>query len=815
MRKLYSLVTEYPKLVLIVTVAMVVFFASQLSLLRWETDARVYMPKGHPAIKYDERVEHLFGVKDAVVIAIVNDRKSIYNPDTLARVARITEKVAALPGVVALRTIDVASLSTETVFVGTDDAMGALRLMPKVPQNEAEIAALKQSVRDHADLLVGNLVSADGTATMIRAKLKEGAVNRYQTYWQIKGILAAENGGEGAWSQGGWGSGNWKQGGNGGGWWKPDANKQNAAEAGGSFVTAKDNGDVFYLAGRPVIEVTSGLHAMEDMKRMIPLLLLVMAFALFLIFRTGRGVLIPMLVMIGAVVSTLGLMAFLDVPLYTISTMLPVILVAVGIGDSVHLLSEYYNKVFEDPHRKPNEIVAGVLNGLGAPLVMTSATTAIGFLTFLFADMPPFKVFGLFTVVGIFFSWFFTVTFAAALLSLMRPKVSGYLVKRRSMRIHAEQDILTRGLVAMGQTLMAKPRLSLAIIGVVTLIVGVGAARLQVNSSWLSDFRKDSEVFQSTQLLNKRFDGTIFLNVIVEADHKDAFKDPVLLSKMEALQNYAESLPDVGGSLSVVDFLKSMNKSLHAEDETFNVLPKSAAEISEALYLFSVSGQPELLDEVVDFGYQRANISIIVKTDETARLKTVIDKLRDFIDSNLAGKGVDVNFAGSANNSYIWADLLIDSQGKSIVFSKLGILILATILFGSFFFGLMTVVPVTITTILVAGAAGWMGVPLDVSTALAAGVAIGVGVDYAVHYIFRYRQERQNADHHDAVLKTLRTVGRTIVFNAVVVTAGFSVLLTSAFPPHIKLGIFVVVYMVLSCVVALTVLPLFSGRTRG
>lgn len=810
MRKLYGIVTQYPKLILAITVAMIVFLAMQLSSLRWETDARVYMPKGHPAIKYDERVEHLFGVKDAVVIVIENSNKSIYNAETLACVARITEKVAALPGVVALRTIDVASLATATVFVGTDDAMGAQRLMPYAPQTEADIAALKQGVQQHADLLVGNLVSTDGNATMIRAKLKEGAVNRYQTYWQIKGILAAENGGEGGW-QGGWQQrGNWGAAGD----WKTAGDKPADAAAKPAFVTAKDNGDVFYLAGRPVIEVTSGLHAMEDMKRMIPLLLVLMAFALFLVFRTGRGVAIPMLVMAGAVICTLGLMAYLDVPLYTISTMLPVILVAVGIGDSVHLLSEYYNKVLDNPHRKAGEIVAEALTELGSPLVMTSATTAIGFLTFLFADMPPFKMFGLFTVVGIVFSWLLTVTFAAALLTVMPPKVSGYLSKRRSMRVHAEQDVLTRWLVAMGRALMSKPQRSLMLIGIVTLVVGAGISRLQVNSSWMSDFKQGSEVAQSTQLLNQRFDGTIFLNVIIEADRRDAFKDPVLLAKMEALQNYAEGLPDVGDSLSVVDFLKSMNKSLHAEDDAFNVLPKSGAEIAEALYLFSVSGQPELLDEVVDFGYQRANINISIKSDETARLKAVIEKLREFIDANFAGSGVEVNFAGSANNSYIWADLLIDSQGTSIIFSKVGIFVLAALLFGSLYFGVMTVVPVTITTILVAGAAGWLRIPLDVSTALAAGVAIGVGVDYAVHYLFRYRRERQGMDHQGAALNTLRSIGRTIVFNAIVVTAGFAVLFMSEFPPHVKLGVFVVVYMILSCVVALMVLPLFVKRTQ-
>ena len=194
----------------------------QLPNLRWETDARVYLPKGHPAIKYDEKVDEVFGVKDSVIIGIVNDKEGIFNPVTLARIARITEKVAALPGVIANRPIDVASLSTATIFVGTESSIGSVPLMPQVPTDAAEITRLKDTVYANSDLFVGNLVSQDGKAAMIRARLKEGQSNRYMTYWQIKGIIAAEYGGGGPGSglwQGGWpgnggGQQNWNQAGN-------------------------------------------------------------------------------------------------------------------------------------------------------------------------------------------------------------------------------------------------------------------------------------------------------------------------------------------------------------------------------------------------------------------------------------------------------------------------------------------------------------------------------------------------------------------------------------------------------------------------
>ncbi|HGX93417.1 MAG TPA: hypothetical protein ENK35_08895 [Candidatus Tenderia sp.] len=834
MSALYTFVTRNPKLVLFVIFSITIYMAMQMGSLRWETDARVYMPKGHPAIQYDEKIEHIFGVKDAFIIGIKNDEKSIYNTETLAKIARITRQVSELPGVIANRTLDVASLATATAFVGTDTAMGAERLMLNVPETQADVEALKTKVQQHADLFVGNLVSADGTAAIIRAKLKEGADNRYQTYWQIKAILAKEMGesSEGQWGDWGgeWGdASNWQSADN--QWTKEEQAQWHAEDSepevvddwhqssadqtaeGEEVAEVEDNGDTFFLAGRPVIEVTSGLHALEDLKVMIPMLLSVMAAALFLIFKTGRGIIIPLGVMAGAIIWTMGSMALLNVPMYTISTMLPVILVAIGIGDSVHLMSNYYNKVFEDPYRPASDVVRDAISELGAPLITTSITTAIGFLALLFADMPPFKVFGLFTVLGIFFSWLFTVTFAAAMLSLMQPRVAGYLAKRRSMRVHTEQDRLTRVLVGTGAALLANRKPALIVLASVLVLAAVGASKLYVNSSWLSDFKEGTEVRVATDILNERLDGSIFLNVVVEADDVGGLKSISLLRKIDALQEYAETLPYVGDSLSVVDFLKSMNKTLHAEDEQYNVLPATTAEISELLYLYSVSGQPELLDEVVDFDYQRANITISIKTDQTKYLRTIIDDLKVFVDTTFKNEKVDVNMAGSANNSYIWAELLIDSQSIAIVFSKVGIFLIAALMFRSWMAGLATVIPVALTTLIVAAAAGWMNIALDVSTALAAGVAIGVGVDYAVHYIFRYTREfNQCGNHEEAVSATLRTVGRTIVFNAVVVSAGFSVLFLSQFPPHVKLGAFVVAYMVISCIVALFILPLVYRR---
>lgn len=846
LKHLYSTVIRFPKITLIVILGLTAFFALQLPKLHWETDARVYLPKGHPAIKYDEKVDDIFGVKDSVIIGIVNNEKSIFNPTTLAHIAHITQKVASLPGVIANRPIDVASLSSVSIFTGNETSIGSEKLMPVLPTSAADISQLKDKVYTNSDLLVGNLVSPDGHAAMIRAKLKEGINSRYRTYFQIKcqiipqetgdwsGMQECADAGGGNWQkdktkQTGWqqnagnGQTNWQQNaGNGQTNWQQNKKSWGQAQQAGdkndtsNYVGSdKDNGDRIYMAGRPVIEVTSGMQAIKDMRIMIPLLLAAITITLLLIFKTGRGVVLPLFVMGASIVWTMGIMALLNVPLYTISTMLPVILVAISIGDSVHLLSHYYDQVVLDVHRQGSEIISDALNHLTRPIITTSITTAVGFLSLIFAEMPPFIVFGLFTVLGIFISWLLTVTFIPAVLSILKPKVGGYLAKRRALRVHAEQSRLTKMLVNSGTVLHEKRGAAAFVMLAVAALAMIGSSKLFVDSSWMSDFRQDSDIVKANKIFNDKFDGTIFLNVVIEGDKKDVFKSPELLRHVQALQNYVGKLQYVGGSRSIVDYIKNMNKTLHAEDNKFDKIPDSAAQIGEYLYLFSVSGRPQQLDEMIDYNYRQALVTFAIRTDQTRALKRIIDKTRRFADKEFSGQNVKINFAGSANNSYVWADLLIGSQTMSILVSKIAILLIAVLMFRSIRFGVITVIPIVFSTLLVAGLAGFLAIPLDVSTALAAGVAIGVGVDYAVHFVFRYREElNRTGDKLLATQATMRSVGKTIVFNAIIVIIGFSVLLTSQFPPHVKLGYFVVSYMIVSCLAALILLPVLLGYSR-
>lgn len=775
MTKLISLIVRYPRWLIGGNILLTILFLLNFGSLHWETDARVFFPKGHPAIEYDEKVEKIFGFKDTIVVGIINEKDTIFNKKTLARMARITDKISMLPEIISIRKSDVSSLSTVKTFTATEDLIESKLLMEKVPETEREIEELMKKIIDNRELLIGNLLSADNTATVIRAKIKEGINQRYQVFFKIKKILQEE---------------------------LPDGSDQSFWSGEPLFV----GNDQFYIAGRPVIEVTSGLYARKDMAVMIPLVMIVVIIVIYVIFQSSWGVLLPVYVLLSSVIWTLGFMALVGAPLYITSSMIPVILLVIATADSIHILCKYFDELDENMMEEREDVIYRVLAQIGPPILMTSLTTAAGFLSLMFIEMPPIRDFGIYTGVGIIFSLIISFTMIPSVLLLIKVEHKRPDINKASFYYKISELMERFGTMVINQYKI------LAVIIVSALIVfGFGASKVYIDSSWIGDFKEDSEVSISNKILNEKFTGTVFLNVIFEGKEPDAMKSPEILAKIEKLQRHMGWNESVGGSLSVVDFLKNMNQTLHEGNPEYKVLPNSRISIGQYLYLYFLSPNPDLLDEVIDYDYQRANLVFAIKTDHTRELQEIIDEVKQFINDNFdSSDNLEINLAGSANNSALWTGFLFKGILTGLIFSKLMIFFMMSIQYRSFIGGLIGILPISITTLLAFGLMGFLDIPLDASTGMAALIAVGVGLDITIHYIYRFQIETKylGYTYEPATITTFRFSGRAIFFNILVVGLGFMVLALSNFPPHAKMGYFVALYLGLSFLVALVSLPL-------
>ena len=386
-----------------------------------------------------------------------------------------------------------------------------------------------------------------------------------------------------------------------------------------------------FIAGRGALEVSFEEEGRRDMQTFMPLILVVILGTLYCTYRSLRGVFLPLAVVVAAVIWTLGIMAAADVPMFFVTSMMPVVLMAVGVADGIHILSRYYDELLEHPDTSASEAVIVTMQEMWQPVILTSLTTAAGFLSFLTAAMVPVRHFGVFTGVGIMAAMVFSLTFLPAMLSLLSPTVS------RSLRTQMGQtgDLVATGWAAtwLSQLGRGVARHPLAVWVPTAIVIGMcvfGVQRISVDATVIGLFQPLHELRIGDEVLREKFQGTVPIYVAIEGYEPDRLKDPVLLDQLDRLQATVEQDPDVGGSLSLAEYIKRMNRVMNEDRPDMEVIPSSRDLIAQYLLLYSFSGDPDDFDEIVDYDYQHANVAVYLRSDGTRNVERVVQTIRDF-----------------------------------------------------------------------------------------------------------------------------------------------------------------------------------------
>ncbi|HMA75800.1 MAG TPA: efflux RND transporter permease subunit [Candidatus Krumholzibacteriaceae bacterium] len=730
MLKIIYKIIRSPKITLaIILLLSAVFFVVMKQNSRMETDLDDYMPQEHPAFVYSNQAEEWFNIQDGVIIAIEND-KGVYRSATLQKIKDLTGELQKMA---EIDRDDVTSLYTADNITGSDLGLDVEPFFEKVPEREDKLANLRQDVRTN-EMIFGRLVNTDETVTVIIAEIKDDLFTQ-EFYHRLLDLAERYEGPE-----------------------------------------------KLYVAGRPIVEGTMAYLGPRDMKRMVPIVIAVIIIVLLMVQRSFKAGLFTLLVVLFSVVWAFGLMALLNVPIYAVSTMIPVMLIAIGVADGIHLYSHLHIFMKENPGADRKTATRDMIKEMWKPVVMTSVTTAVGFISLLTSEVYPIKYFGLFTAFGVMMAMVFSLSLIPA--GLMIFGLPGW--KDRGETGRDDENKLLNAIA--GLVVKHKYATLFATIAIVALSI-LGTTKVWINSSFLDKFEADSKIVMTDAFINENFGGTSTLNVILDSESKDAFKRPEILRAVDSLQaDVVESLPVVGNSFALTDYLRRMNKVMHADSAQFNIIPSSRELVAQYLLLYEMSGDPENLWEVVDYNYRKANLTFQLKSDNSIALNSAIAEIEEHI-PELKKLGVTVNYAGSGYKGLVFTDLILEGQIKSLLLSLIIVIILLSLMFRNIRAGIIGAVPISVTAVISFGVMGLLGIPLSTTTALLSSIAIGIGIDYAVHFIERYRiYAGKTGDKELTGRKTMQHSGRAIAFNAIVVIAGFLVLLASVFPPNRALG---------------------------
>jgi uncharacterized protein len=748
-RRIPHLAMDYPKATIALVVIVTVLFAALFPRVHIDTDPENMLEEDQPDRVYYQTVRKDFGIYDLIVLGI-EDPEGIFRPDSLAVVSAITEEILKVPGVVYE---DVVSLTT------TDDVSfeeGFLRVHPileSVPRDEAGARAIQEAVLSNP-LFSEKLASADGRSTAVYIPIASKKES-YRISREIEAIALRNLG----------------------------------------------KGQRLYLAGLPMAEDTFGYAMFQQMAITAPLAGMAIFLLMVLLFRKITLVIAPMVVAMVSVVWAMGLLIGMGFTVHIMSSMIPVFLMPIAVLDGVHILSEFFDRFSE--HRDARKTMEASLDELYTPMFYTSLTTAFGFASLILAPIPPVQVFGGFIAFGIFVAWFLTITLVpAAVMLIPKARLAGL------EQISARAGWLG-GSVSRIEGWAFQHARWIVIGGAGALAVGIlGLTQLQVNDNPVNWFKKNHPIRVADRFMNGAFGGTYMAYLVAEGRDPDDMKRPEVLSYLDRLQRHLEAGPTVGKTTSLADMVKRVNFVLREEQSDAFAVPDSQDMIAQELFLLLSSGDPDDLDNFVDYDYQKANLWIQMKSGDNTSMEEVEKAVSSYMEENPLPSGVTLTWSGLTYINKVWQDLMVVGMMKAVLGGFVTVFVLMVLLFRSLPLGLISMIPLTFAIVISYGLVGFVGKDYDMPIAVCSALSLGLAIDFAIHFIqrfcHRYRETGDLAETHRYVMGD---PSRAIARNAVVITLGFLPLTLSTLGPYITVGVFFAMLMASSAVATLFLLP--------
>ncbi|WP_430461034.1 outer membrane lipoprotein-sorting protein [Thalassolituus sp. LLYu03] len=751
-----------PWLVIISGLLLMFACASGLKLLHKDTRADAFLEQDNPALVYKNRVQEVFGLSDPLIVAVYDpSAEGIYRLPTLTLVKQLTDELNQLPTVNAALTL---SLASENNIVGSADGLDVAPFYDLL--NSGTPADVRRAI-EQFPLYHGMLVSDDGQMTIIALEMYHDD-QAEQTYNAVAGIVNN---------------------------------------------TALPAGVTLYVAGEGAVLGFLGQYIDHDASRLNPLAGLIITVMLIIAFRRLAPALLGNLIIAASVLMTLGIMSYAGVPFFVITNAMPVILIGMAVADSIHIFSHYYELQASHPQWTLRQCAEESVRVMARPVTLTSLTTVAGFLG-LYASsyMPPFEYFGLFTSLGVVVAWYYSLFVLPAFLTLLKPRVSKRWIALEQSSRH---DLFATLMQKTGNLALQRPPLTITVFAVIALAGALLTTQIKVDENRINTFHPDEPISQADKVVNEHLDGTNTLNIIVRTPEKEGIFVPQVLQAIEDLQRYAETLPHVNGSVSVVDYLKQMNKSLNEDRADAYVLPANAEAVAQYFLLYSSSGDPDDFDEEIDYDYRLANIRLNLDNAAYSETRPVIEALQNYIDTHFNSAAASANLSGRVHVNYHWIKELGRSHAVSVGISLLCVMLVSALLFRSFSAGVLAALPVVFSILTVYAAMALLHIDLGIGTSMFASVAIGLGIDFAIHTLERLKALVADGLRDDELYQALfRSTGRALLFNYLAIAFGFGVLITSKVVPLTNFGTIVVLSVSMSFIASLTLLPALVKRLR-
>ena len=734
---------DHPKRTIILSIIFTILMASGLRFFTIDDDMLKMMPESLESRISWNNIQEEFGSTEVIFIAFGHEGEKIFQPDALATLWDLSEALNVSNWV-----DEVTSISTSSRMDNVDGLMEIddLQLYRNLTYNEVNDIQL---YLDKNEKIKKQLVSRNGDY-LVAIVQPFDSIELVNFVAEIKSIAD----------------------------------------------TILQDYDIHY-GGQAYFTGIMPPMIREDVKGLMLAGMTILVIILLLNLRSVSAVGMVITVIMLSLAAMMGFMGWMlrmtgsDKFLFTLAnTSMPIILLTIANSDGVHVMTKFFKEFRE--YKDTKKAVASTMDSLLIPIFLTSITTVAAFSAMTTSPLEPLVGYGFTIGAGILWAWILSSTLLPSLICLKQWNPNSKAVVTKS--------VFERTVEKLGKVVLTHPKYVFST-GLLIVIIGLlGLLKLSVDVDMMKFFKEGSELRNSMEFLGEKMNGTVDIRVRVEAD----MKEPETLENIVKLQDKLESFQQVRTSYSIANVVEQMHRTVMDNDPKYETIPDSRDKVNNLFTMYSMSGDPDDFSSMVDYDYSVGLVTAFSTNLSTTETFDIVESSQRYIDE-FFDNNLKVDFTGIIVITRDLINLLISSTIVSIIFSLIIIGIIASIFFRKILWGILAVIPLTSAVLINFGFMGHFGIELSHVTAILSSIIIGVGVDFAIHYIAQFRRLSRTIGEDKLSREVVDDVGYPIILDAAS-NMGFGALLFSAFVPIQYIGGLMVFAMISTSLGTLTVL---------
>ena len=726
--------------------AVLLFYSLQIG---FKFSFKQFFPPDHPdVIKYFEAVED-FGTDDNSLL-VAFEGEDIFTAPQMTRLKAFHEAAGEVSGV-----IEVDSLINAARPRWENDTLYIDELFEEIPENAKDFEDKKHYLME-SELYNGSYISQDGRAVLFIIKIDpelNTSDGRAPILQDVKSLVAQ---------------------------------------------LRKETGLKITIGGVPFSRSSYADIMTLDTTVMTSMAALVTMLILLITFRHWAGVVLSMMLVLLAMLASVGTMAMADVKISLMSTLTPVVVMITGVANSVHYHTRFYEELIRGRSRRDAILLA--TEHLGVACFITSFTTAVGFSVLITTDIGILREFGLFTAIGVMSSYFITITLFPAVLSML-PRPS----EKRLKRYFAGGSKVVLNFV---ETMTTRHRAVSLFVCFVLVAVGTAfATQVERKQRLLEDLDENHPIIQTQTYLEKKMGGVMPFEVLIETGEKDGIKEPEVMRFAEKTKAYLETFPKIHKVYAGSDLIKELSQTMNGSDPAFYKIPETRSAIAQYMLLYAMGGK-DPMEGLVSPLSDKTRVSARIEDVYSPEANAIYGKIKEWIEKNRP-KNLKVTLTGMNPVAHMINNLVVDEIFYTFLLAFAVITVLLVIQFRSLWVGLVSLLPNILPLTIILGMIGALGINLKPSSAITFSIAFGIAVDDTVHFITRYLSEHlQGHRGKEAIHRAIQGTGKAMIYTSVVLICGFAVpIFTSDVEGNVAFGLLSVGAIFTALVADLFLLP--------